>query len=128
MTRAHYILAELATRGVSISIAGNRLWLRPRSALTESLIARVLGAKAELLAVLRAAPRRAASPRAAVPALPALQWWVLWSLAQTPNLRRAELYACLPAPRPAVDDALTALLVRGELRARRDGALDLNVC
>ncbi len=125
MTQAHHLLAELATRGVSIAVEGTHLRFSPRSALTENLIARILAAKAELLAVLRAAAPPAA---AAVPALPSLQQWVLWAVAQTPHLPRAVLYGSVPAPRPAVDHALAALLRSGELRAHRDGALDLNAC
>jgi hypothetical protein len=121
MTQAHCLLAELATRGVSVSVEGTHLRLRPRSALTESLIERILAAKPELLRLLRTIQ----SP-AAVPALVPLQWWVLWAVAQSPQLPRAALYACLPAPRSAVDLALGALLRRGELRAAGDGALDIN--
>jgi len=124
MTRAHYLLAELANRGVSIAVEGNRLRLRPRSAMTDGLIARVLASKRELLVLLRGA----ASPRARVAPLAPLQWWVLWVLAQTPRLSRGALYTCVPAPRDAVDGALGALLERGEVRADRDGRLDLNAC
>jgi hypothetical protein len=123
MTRAHYILAELANRGVSIAVEGNRLRLHPRSALTDGLIARVLASKREILVLLRTA-----SPRAQVAPLAPLQWWVLWVLAQTPDLSRGALYTCVPAPREAVDGALAALLERGEVRTGRDGSLDLNAC
>ena len=121
MTRAQHLLTELATRGITISVEGTRLRLRPRSALTESLIARIFAAKPELLALLRTLR----SPPA-VPALAPLQWWVLWAVAQSPRLPPAALYACLPAPRSAVDQALRALLRRRELRSRQDGGLDLN--
>jgi hypothetical protein len=125
MTRAHYLLAELANRGVSIAVEGNRLRLRPRSAMTDGLIARVLASKRELLVLLRTA-----SPRAQVQVAPLapLQWWVLWVLAQTPHLSRGALYGCVPAPREAIDGALAALFERGEVRAGRDGGLDLNAC
>jgi hypothetical protein len=126
MTRAHYLLAELANRGVSIAVEGNRLRLRPRSAMTEGLIARVLASKRELIVLLR----RTGPPRGQVQVAPVapLQWWVLWVLAQTPQLSRVALYSCVPAPREAVDSALGALLERGEVRAGRDGGLDLNAC
>jgi TubC N-terminal docking domain len=127
MSRAQQILAELASRGVSIAAEGNRLRLHPRSALTEGLITRVLGAKREILALLRTAPP-AAQPHPPAPPLPVLQWWVLWLLAQTPKLSRTALYSCTPAPRPAVDQALAALVDRRELRAERNGLLDLNAC
>ena len=126
MTRAHYLLAELANRGVSIAVEGNRLRLRPRSAMTEGLIARVLASKREIIVLLR----RAGSPRGQVQVAPLapLQWWVLWVLAQTPNLSRGALYSCVPAPREAVDGALGALLERGEVRATCKGGLELNAC
>jgi hypothetical protein len=123
MTRAHHLLAELATLGVTLSAEGTRLRLSPRSALTEGVIARVLAAKAELLALLRTAP----APTT-VPALPHIQWWVLCAVAHSPHLPRTVLYTCVPAPPRVVDHALAALLNRGELRARSDGAVDLNVC
>jgi hypothetical protein len=123
MTRAHALLAELATLGVSIRVEGSRLRLHPRSALSESLIARILDSKAELLVLLRAAPARGRVPR-----LPALQWWVLWVLAERPDLPRTALYRFLPAPRGGVDRALAVLLHRREVRMRRDGGLDLNAC
>ena len=126
MTRAHYLLAELANRGVSIAVEGNRLRLRPRSAMTEGLIARVLASKRELIVLLR----RATSPGGQVQVAPLapLQWWVLWVLAQTPHLSRGALYSCVPAPREAVDGALDALLERGEVRATCNGGLELNAC
>jgi TubC N-terminal docking domain len=125
MTRAHYLLAELANRGVSIAVEGNQLRLRPRSAMTEGLIARVLASKRELIVLLRSA-----SPRAQVQVSPLapLQWWVLWVLAQTPNLSRGALHSCVPAPREAVDGALGALLERGEVRATCKGGIELNAC
>jgi hypothetical protein len=123
MTRAHYLLAELANRGVSIAVEGNRLRLRPRSALTDGLIARVLASKREILVLLRTP-----SPGAQAAPLAPLQWWLLWVLAQTPRLSRDALYCCVPAPRHTVDRALGALLERGEVRAGRDGGLDLNAC
>jgi hypothetical protein len=126
MTRAHYLLAELANRGVSIAVEGNRLRLRPRSAMTEGLIARVLASKRELIVLLR----RGGSPRGHMQVAPLapLQWWVLWVLAQTPNLSRGALYTCVPAPREAVDGALGALLERGEVRTACNGGLELNAC
>jgi hypothetical protein len=123
MTRAHYLLAELANRGVSIAVEGNRLRLRPRSAMTDGLITRVLASKRELLVLLRTA-----SPRAQVAPLAPLQWWVLWVLAQTPHLSRGALCTCVPAPREAVNYAVAALLERGELRAACNGDLELNAC
>jgi hypothetical protein len=124
MTRAHYLLAELANRGVSIAVEGNRLRLRPRSAMTDGLIARVLASKRELIVLLRGY----ASPRVQVAPLAPLQWWVLWVLAQTPKLSRGALYSCVPAPREAVDGALAALLERGEVCAASNGGLELNAC
>jgi hypothetical protein len=117
----HALLAELAIRGVSIAVDGNRLRLTPGSALTENLIERILAARAELLALLRAAP-----PRPRIPALPNLQLRVLWAVAQRPKLPREALYGGLTAPRPAIDQAVAVLVARGELRARRDGGLELN--
>jgi hypothetical protein len=124
MTRAHFLLAELANRGVSIAVEGNRLRLRPRSAMTDGLIARVLASKRELIVLLRGY----ALPRVQVAPLAPLQWWVLWVLAQTPKLSRGALYSCVPAPREAVDGALAALLERGEVRAASNGGLELNAC
>jgi hypothetical protein len=124
MTRAHDLLAELANRGVSIAVEGNRLRLCPRSAMTDGLIARVLASKREIIALLR----RAGSPPIQAAPLAPLQWWVLWVLAQTPNLSRVALYGCVPAPREAVDGALGALLERGEVRADCNGDLELNAC
>jgi TubC N-terminal docking domain len=126
MTRAHYLLAELANRGVSIAVEGNRLRLRPRSAMTDGLIARVLASKRELMVLLRGTSA-GAKIQAAAPLAP-LQWWVLWVLAQTPHLSRAALYTCIPAPPEAVDGALGALLERGEVRAACNGGLELNAC
>jgi hypothetical protein len=125
MTRAHYLLAELANRGVSIAVEGNRLRLRPRSAMTDGLIARVLASKRELIVLLRTAPPR---PEVQVAPLAPLQWWVLWVLAQTPHLSRGALYTCVPAPREAVEGALGALLERGEVRAACNGDLEINAC
>ena len=88
MTRAHYLLAELANRGVSIAVEGNCLRLRPRSAMTDGLIARVLAAKRELLVLLRGASLRG---QVQVAPLAPLQWWVLWVLAQTPKISRGAL-------------------------------------
>ena len=123
MSSAQALLAELASLGVSIALEGTKLSLQPRSALTESLISRVVAAKTDLVALLRARAEQAAAP-----ALPPLEWWVLWAVAQMPHLSRAGLYASLPAPHAAVDQAVGALIARHELRPRGDGGFGLNVC
>jgi hypothetical protein len=128
MTRAHRLLAELATRGVSLHFDGAHLRLYPRSALTDALIAQLLDAKAEILAVLRSRQTAAGPSHTAAPALPPLHWWLLCALAHAPHLSRAAIYTSVPAPRPIIDRALAALIRTRELRATADGRLDLNIC
>lgn len=125
MTRAHRLLAELASRGVCVHLDGVHMRLYPRSALSEGLIAELVDARAEILAVLRT--REVAVHRAA-PALHPLHWWLLCAVARAPRQRREALYATVTAPRPAIDQALAALLRSRELRSTGDGRLDLNAC
>jgi hypothetical protein len=123
MSGAEELLAELGARGVSVVVEGGRLRLRPRSALSESLIGRIRTARMELVTLLRAG-----RPGAAAPAVAALQWWTLWAIAQAHHLARADLHVGAPAPGAAVEDALSALIVRREVRVRSDGTLELNAC
>jgi hypothetical protein len=124
VSAAEELLADLAARGVSIRIEGSRLRLRPRSALTEELINRLRAASAELLALLLAV-RRPAAP----PPLEPTEWWVLCALAEQPKLSRAGLGAHLPpASRPALEQALAAIVRRREACLNAEGGLELNIC
>ena len=64
MTQASEILSELCCRGVSVTVEGDILCLRPRRALDDGLLARVRDSKPAILEVLR---QRAVTP-AAIPA------------------------------------------------------------
>ncbi len=55
MTAAQ-LLDEMGSRGVSVSADGDRLLLRPRSALTPGLVSELRSRKAELLTLLRSSP------------------------------------------------------------------------
>lgn len=56
MTDAVETLSELSRRGVTIRVEGGTLRLRPKSALDDTLLARVRQAKPELLMALRNRP------------------------------------------------------------------------
>jgi TubC N-terminal docking domain len=53
MTQAAEILTELRGRGVSVTVEGDVLCLKPRRALDDALLARVRDSKPGILAVLR---------------------------------------------------------------------------
>jgi hypothetical protein len=124
MTRAHRLLAELASRGVSIHLDGAHIRLYPRSALSEALIVKLLDARAEVVELLRA--RQVVTSAGAPPPLHPLHWWLLCALARTPRQTRDTLYAIATVPRPVIDRALAALLRSREMRAAADGTMDLN--
>ncbi len=56
MTQGAEILIELCERGVSVTVEGEILCLRPRRALDDALLARVRDSKPAILAVLRKLP------------------------------------------------------------------------
>ena len=66
MTQAAEILTELRWRGVSVSAEGNILYLKPRRALDDALLARVRDAKPAILEVLRN-PSNCAASSAQIP-------------------------------------------------------------
>jgi TubC N-terminal docking domain len=71
MTQAAEILTELRGRGVSVTVDGDILCLKPRRALDDVLLARVREVKPAILEVLRKRP----SDSVAIPArIPATCW------------------------------------------------------
>jgi|HubBroStandDraft_6_1064221.scaffolds.fasta_scaffold888924_2 hypothetical protein len=68
MTQAAEILTELSGRGVSVTVEGDILCLKPRRALDDALLARVRDSKPAILEVLRKDPSSYAETPAQVPA------------------------------------------------------------
>jgi hypothetical protein len=68
MTQVAEILTELRGRGVSVTVEGDILCLKPRRALDEVLLARVRDSKPAILEVLRRLPSNYAGTPAQVPA------------------------------------------------------------
>ena len=56
MTQATEILTELEGRGVSVTVEGDVLCLKPKRKLDDALLARVRDAKSAILEVLRGTP------------------------------------------------------------------------
>lgn len=56
MTQVNEILTELRGRGVSVTVEGDILCLKPRRALDDALLARVRDSKPAILEVLRKPP------------------------------------------------------------------------
>ena len=53
MSSAAQLVSELAVRGILVRSDGQTLWLRPKVAVSERLLAEVRGRKPELLRLLR---------------------------------------------------------------------------
>jgi hypothetical protein len=53
VSQAAEVLTELRSRGVSVTVEGEILCLKPKRALDDALLARVRGAKPAILEVLR---------------------------------------------------------------------------
>jgi hypothetical protein len=68
MTQAAEVLTELRGRGVSVTVEGDILCLRPRRALDDVLLARVREVKPAILEVLRKRPSDSAAIPARIPA------------------------------------------------------------
>lgn len=65
MSQAAEILIELQRRGVIVAIEGDTLCLKPRSALDDTLLARVREAKPAILEALRTGLAACGSPHCA---------------------------------------------------------------
>lgn len=68
MTQAAEILTELQGRGISVTVEGDSLCLKPRRALDDALLARVRDAKPDILEVLRKRPTNCEVTLARIPA------------------------------------------------------------
>jgi hypothetical protein len=62
MTMAEALLADLLARGIEIQTDGTRLRWRPAFMVTQPLAERILGQRAELIALLQSDPGRAFRP------------------------------------------------------------------
>lgn len=68
MTQVAEILTELRWRGVSVTVDGDILCLKPRRALDDALLARVRDSKPAILEVLRTLPSNCVATPAQIPA------------------------------------------------------------
>jgi len=68
MTQVAEILTELRGRGVSVTVEGDILCLKPKRALDDALLARVRDSKPSILEVLRKLPSNCAASPTQTPA------------------------------------------------------------
>ena len=90
------LLADVTRRGIELVAHGDRLWCRPRSALTPELVDRLKAHKAELLAILGHGGGLGEGSRPAEAIEPGEPWWQAHEDYQRERVERA---------RKVVDDA-----------------------
>jgi hypothetical protein len=113
------LLLELSHRGVTVIPEGDRLRLRPRSALTADLLARIHVHRSEILALLAGHPLDALLRAGALPTRD--EWRVLAALAGGTLLTHPQLLASTHLTKAALTEALCHLHCRREVIAYTSG-------